>query len=222
MNRHNLDTKIKMDTKVKIRLFPFIDNISKMQNLKIDNESIHFISIREDAHMITKFIINNFIFNENEQCCDLYITDATAGVGGNTISFAKYFKYVNAIEINKQRFNYLQNNVNVYDLDNVNVFNNNCLHILDEIYHDIVFIDPPWGGKNYKNENMLRLKLDENDIETVCLNILKGTRCVVLKLPLNYDIRYLKNILKSFNIKIKKLNKMLIILIHKTEHMISL
>ena len=43
---------------------------------------------------------------------DGQVTDCCACVGGNVISFAKYFKFVNAVEYSRQRARLLQHNVN--------------------------------------------------------------------------------------------------------------
>lgn len=203
------------DIKIKTRLFPFINDINKMKELKIDYDSIFYISLRHDAEIITETIKKYFPLNENECFNQLYITDATAGVGGNTISFGKNFKYVNSIEIDNNRFKYLTNNIQVYELLNVNVFNDNCLNILHRLYSDIIFIDPPWGGKDYKLKNNLRLFISNKHIEDVCLDIMikQLARLVVLKLPLNYDIIFLKSFLTNYKVFIEELDKMIIVFI---------
>jgi len=99
-----------MNSKKLERLFPYINNISK---LKIDDDSINYISIRDDANIIT-IIIQQHLNNFNLSSTNIVITDATAGVGGNTLSFANNFEYVNAIEINKLRCDYLRNNIDTY------------------------------------------------------------------------------------------------------------
>lgn len=206
-------TTNQLDTKIKTRLFPYIKNINKMKDLKIDKESIFYISLREDAELITDFIKYNFPLKLNETFQDLCITDATAGVGGNTISFGKNFKYVNSIEIENTRFKYLQNNIKVYNLKNINTYNEDCLNIIHKLYSDIIFLDPPWGGKDYKYKTNLKLFISDKSIEDICFDIMekKLTRLIVLKLPLNYDTNNFSNKLFNFKISIKKLNKMLIL-----------
>jgi 16S rRNA G966 N2-methylase RsmD len=196
------------NVKLKIRLFPYIEDINKMKKLKIDKDSIYYISIREDADIITNIIKNLFIKN------DIYVTDATAGVGGNTISFAQNFKHINSIEINKIRYSYLLNNINIYNINNVNTYHANCLDILCKLYSDVIFFDPPWGGPTYKNKKNIRLKLTNLYIEDICKNIFNDnlTKYIVMKLPLNYNLSIFN---KNFNIELHKLNKMLIIVVHK-------
>ena len=205
----------KFDIKIKTRLFPYINDLNKMKKLKIDNESIYYISLRHDAEIITETIKKYFPLNENESFDHLYLTDATAGVGGNTISFGKNFKYVNSIEINNTRFKYLNNNIQVYGLSNINIYNEDCLNILYRLYSDIIFFDPPWGGKDYKLQNNLKLFISNRHIEDICLDIMlkQLTRLIVLKLPLNYDIIYLKTILINFKVSVEELDKMIIVLI---------
>lgn len=204
------------DIKMKTRLFPYINDINLMKELQIDPESIYYISLREDAEKITNIIINSYPFKNNETSKDLVITDATAGVGGNTISFGMHFKYINSIECNYTRFKYLENNIKVYNLKNVNTFNKDCTTILHKLYNDIVFIDPPWGGKDYKYKTKLKLTLSNKAIEDICLDLLKKTTLIILKLPLNYDVDFLYNKLKNFNINVHVLNKMIVITIIKS------
>lgn len=196
--------------KVKTRLFPYIDDINLMNGLQIDQQSIRFISLREDAEKITELILDE-LPNDNE----LIITDATAGVGGNTISFGMNdkFKYINAIEIDYIRFKYLENNISIYNLDNINTYNKDCTEILSKLYSDIVFIDAPWGGKDYKKEKNVRLSLSNISIEDICLSLMGNIKMAALKLPLNYDMNFLNEKFVNYNVKTHKLNKMYLVLI---------
>lgn len=148
----------------------------------------------------------------------LVITEMTAGVGGNVLNFAKYFKYINAIEIDTRRYNYLNNNIDLYGYDNVNCYNDNSLHILiekDDIVQDIIFFDPPWGGKDYKLFSNLRLQFGEYSIENVCRILLqrKYNKMIVLKLPNNYDLNYFCDELKEYKVSSFILERMTIIVI---------
>ena len=201
------------------RLFPHLDNKVEVSRLKIDDESVHFISVREYAKKITLIIDHHLRqLNINSKCA--IITDATAGVGGNVISFGMYFKRVNAIEINKQRVEYLENNVKVYNLENINIINKDSTVILNKINdHDVVFIDPPWGGKEYKNHRHLKLCLSNVPIEEICNNLFnddktnKHPKMIVLKLPVNYDIKFLYDNIASESIFFHDLKKMFILVI---------
>ena len=214
--------KINTNKKTLIRLFPYINNKNNINDLKIDNDSIHYISIREVADIITK-IIKKHIYNVNNiDINNITITDATAGVGGNTISFCKHFKKVNSIEINIQRFEFLVNNINVYNLKNIELYNDNCLNLIGDLHHDIIFIDPPWGGKYYKNVNKLLLKISSVKLEEIINNLLNKSitkyppKLIIIKIPKNYDLLYLHNKIKSNDIFLYSLKKMYIVIIENT------
>lgn len=212
-----------MNKKIYIeRLFPDVAENNLFHKLKIDHESIMYITIPYYADIIT-----NIIMIQLEKHCmkstDVIITDATAGVGGNTISFAKNFKEVVAIEIDKTRYNYLSNNIFVYKLENVILLRDDLINVIPLIdQQDVIFIDPPWGGKAYKKANLLRLTIGDEEIETYCNMFFDKTKTkcppkfIILKLPSNYDVEYLKLQLENTaDIIVHELNKMIIVVLIK-------
>ena len=110
------------------------------------------------------------------------VTDATACIGGNTTFFEKEFKVVIAIEKDPEIFKILK-------LNTTKSINYNCSYndIKYKIQQDLVFIDPPWGGSNYKNENNVVLNLDGINVLEIIDNIYHFTRFVALKVPNNFD-----------------------------------
>ena len=216
-NNNNNNKKIKTI----LRLFPYLDDKEKATKLKIDEESIHYISIREYADKITE-IIKYYLVQLDIEPIDATITDATAGVGGNTISFGMNFKKVNAIEMDETRSTYLKNNIDIYNLNNIDIYNNDSTKILPNLdEHDVIFIDPPWGGKKYKEYDFLRLSLSGISIEMLCNGMMndkimkKTPSIVVFKLPINYDIKYLYENVNSDTIYYHNLKKMSLIVIVK-------
>src|SRR5690606_8445171 len=72
-------------------VFPYTPNYDL---LKIDKKSLYYISTYKIANSITRIVatmVKNIGLNANK----ITVTDCCAGVGGNTISFAKHFKHVN-------------------------------------------------------------------------------------------------------------------------------
>lgn len=193
-------------------------------SLMIDNDSVSYISTPDDAKLITKIICQHCILIGSDSQ-NMTITDTTAGVGGNVISFSKYFNFVNAIELDAYRYKCLINNINVYKLENILTYCDDSLNLINKLPNqNVIFIDPPWGGKNYKKNTNIRLKLNNTYIEDICINlfneeITKSTpEIICFKLPKNYDLKTLyteinKN--NDFKIFCYDLNKMFIIIIHK-------
>ena len=237
------DNKFYINNKV-ARIFPLMKNFNNFGKIKIDDDSFSYITIREIADLISKIISYHLLeYNLNPQ--KIIIADYTSGVGGNVLSFAKYFKFIYAIEKSDIRSEYLKNNINVYGYKNIIVINKCAIEFnnndLIKINPNVIFIDPPWGGNDYKNNENLLLNLGEFKIEELIINICKkysdyyeelikekpkeknnnyNTKIIVLKLPKNYNIEYLYNYIKlhnNFNNYVIKLylyilNKMLIVI----------
>jgi 16S rRNA G966 N2-methylase RsmD len=217
-----------MSSKRKIyidRLFPNVNELKLHHKLKINQESIMYITIPDDADQITKIVVGH-IHKYFTSSLNVGITDATAGVGGNTISFSYKFRYVDAIEVDQERFNYLKNNVNAYQLSNINLYNADCIGIAPSLANDVIFIDPPWGGKSYKKQGKIKLHLGQQSIEDVCMLFLSKKmsqipKLIVLKLPKNYDIEHIYTKIKlkydgeQRKLYMYELNKMIIIVIER-------
>jgi 16S rRNA G966 N2-methylase RsmD len=120
--------------------------------LNKDEEGLWSLTQQKDADKISQIIINMV-------GSDKKIIDGTAGLGGNTISFCKYFKEVVGIEKDTSRYNLLALNLSSYQFNNLKLYNNSCLEFLDNEY-DVIFFDPPWGGYQYKKHKELNLFLD--------------------------------------------------------------
>lgn len=127
------------------------------------------------------------------------IMDATACVGGDTISFAEYFPKVIAVEKDEKTFRMLENNLDVYRLkDRVLPIHADFVELLRgnniPASVDAVYIDPPWnppGQPWHSKLKNLMLSLSNVPIHTVVHDIIKKThiRTVVLKVPFNFDFR---------------------------------
>ena len=100
-----------------------------------------------------------------------------------------------------------------------------------KINPNVIFMDPPWGGNDYKNNEKLLLKLDEKSIEEFVEEIIKifsdyylqnpesikkslnlKNKLIVLKLPKNYDIEYFYNYINNIKVENYKINIYLYIL----------
>jgi len=194
--------------------FPWKPNIN-YNNLKIDDTGKYSITLPKKADNISRIILtycnNN---NNNNLYRELIITDATAGAGGNVLSFCKHNFKVNAIELDVERYNCLTKNVEEYGYT-VNTLNCDYLSVYDKLEQDIIFIDPPWGGINYKSVDNITLNLGHMSIEELCNNIStkKLAKFTVVKLPFNYNLNHIKT-QTNLPFTIFKLKNILLIVIY--------
>eukprot|EP01083_Nonionella_stella_P124102 374487_1 len=189
-----------------------------LNELEFDKVSIYSVTSHEIADNMTDILLKcwNYYFKHDEE---LHILDGMACVGlGNTFSFLsvlcdkynKYNIYIN--EHDMKRYKMLKNNINTliennyidYNNENHNIFlynyNINKLHYyLDYDFKltliNIIFLDPEWGGKHYKNKSKLRLKIGNMNIEkniNWLFRCYKNLKIIAIKLPLNYDWKHFK------------------------------
>lgn len=179
--------------------------ITFRSSIQMDQISCFSVTPMWAANKISEHIVS-LIGKENTKT--ITITDATACVGGNTVSFARYFGVVNAIELDKKRYEMLINNTNVcreafnsisenahkntmqlFPTQNitmtksVNFFNGNCLDICKDMVQDIIFVDPPWGGMDYQMVGPVKIFLGGVTIYEVTKTLLSFCRYVAMKLP---------------------------------------
>lgn len=223
------------------KLFPCPPN-KNFNNLMIDGESVSYITTPINSEIIAT-IIESLIPNTVSRS-EVTILDGTACVGGDSISFGKMFGTVVATEIEEKRYNMLVNNLKEFELYNVVAVNEDCLKIFKRLnFIDIVYFDPPWGGKSYKTETLLRLSIGDMYIDEIVnfifdkddnstqLNDLtqksftrqcvrSDVKMVVLKLPKNYDLKSLYELTKSpkHTMLMYELPKMLIIAFKRNDY----
>ena len=184
-------------------LFPNTD----YTKLQYDTEGLYSITNFNEADNISNLLLDNFT-NKN-----LNILDGTGGLGGNTISFAKYFKNVTSIELNINRYEMLKNNLDVYNLKNVIINNCDSVEYLFNNYskYNIYFFDPPWGGPSYKKKENLTLSMGNNSLLKIADFLKENTKdkLLVYKLPFNYNF----DEFNGYDYKLYKINKYYIIII---------
>ena len=183
-------------------LFPYKDGLD-YSKLKITDEGSFSITRRRDAVRIINLL--KYVFHN---LSNYTITDCTACVGGDTINFSYIFKKVHSIELKNDNYQALKNNVSVYDLRNVSLYHGNCIEIFDW-QTDILYIDPPWGGRDYRNQSLIDSYLSDVRLDTWLDNILMRPNrpsAIIMKLPSNYNFtrfNFLPNIdiIKPYQIR---------------------
>jgi 16S rRNA G966 N2-methylase RsmD len=167
--------------------------------IKYDAEGMWSLSYPREADKISKIILE--LVNNN------IIIDCTAGLGGNTFSFSKYFKKVISIEIDKDRFTMLKDNIIYHNLYNIRFYNDDCLKYL-KLNCNAFFFDPPWGGPDYKYKESINIKLGNKSLYDIVKIIKKNNNSLIFfKLPFNYNLKEFD----EFNYKINRIRNYLLI-----------
>lgn len=126
------------------------------------------------------------------------ITDGCAAAGGNVLSFAQHFRQVQAVELDPQRFSLLEHNVKALGLtDTVTTYRGDFLEKLKELKQDVVFLDPPWGGKSYAENDMVDLTFGDLPLSQLCERLKPHALYIALKLPLNFNFEGFRQAITS-------------------------
>jgi hypothetical protein len=183
-------------------IFPLMEGID-YKRLKLTTEGEYSVTRRRDADKILS-IMERIVGDLKTKT----ITDATGCVGGDTIQFGIRCRFVNSIELNEDNFKVLQNNVEVYGLENVTIHHGDSTKVFNW-KSDILFVDPPWGGPAYRDNQTLELYLSNRRLdewlEEVLLKKIRPNY-IFLKLPSNYNfnrLNFLSNIeyIKPYRIR---------------------
>jgi hypothetical protein len=124
------------------------------------------------------------------------ITDATSCIGGNARMFVGKFQLVNTVDISKLHTDILVHNFGVLELGKMgafNVYTDNYLSVYDGIKQDIIFIDAPWGGVEYRSKKDNALYLNDNaGVATSLCDLIQRelflhAAIIVIKVPKTYN-----------------------------------
>uniref|UniRef100_K3WXR2 Trimethylguanosine synthase n=1 Tax=Globisporangium ultimum (strain ATCC 200006 / CBS 805.95 / DAOM BR144) TaxID=431595 RepID=K3WXR2_GLOUD len=186
--------------------------------LQIDDVAGFSVTEHESATKISEAILALFTSDDKwwpenpassvREKFPLTITDATACIGGNTISFCDYFTHVNAVECDLIRCQMLQHNLGVLKKTNIACIHASYLVVIEFLRQDVVFIDPPWGGPEYKDLAKVDLFLDDIPLYDVCRMLYGLAKVVVLKVPTNFDTEKFAQHVPGIVTVRKDLNKM--------------
>ena len=155
------------------------------EQIQLDEVANYSVTDIRTADEISNFIAKFDGLNGD----NIVITDGTACAGGNTISFCKKFKKVQAVELDRIRYSMLLHNLRILGCTNATCYHANYLEFIHRLTQDIVFLDPPWGGPSYKEKDEVDLFIGDVPLSEVCERLESRTKYVVIKAPtnLNYE-----------------------------------
>jgi len=190
-------------------LFPQKEGL-EYSRLKTTNEGSYSITRRRDAQRIMNVLRS--VFKEMKT---MTITDSTACIGGDTLNFASNFSHVHSIELNNENFQALTNNVQVYGFNNVTLHNADSVELFNWNTH-VLYIDPPWGGKDYKKHSKLDLFMSNKRLDCWLEEILSRKNrpnYIILKLPSNYNFNRLNFLINVDFIRPYQIRSYIIVII---------
>lgn len=154
----------------------------------LNYEATYSITKPFEAEQVISFIIRNINDYLKKDSFNTVITDGTSGVGGDVINFAKYFKRVNAVEIDISSFDLLVKNID--KRRNVVLHNDDYTKIWSELNQEVIYLDPPWGGRSYKKKKEVFLELSGIPLHEFIKRITNFFKDILIfiKIPINANV----------------------------------
>lgn len=192
---------VEISEEYKKNLFPYLENYDDLQ---VTDVGLYSITKRYENSILTKIVLRTLKAN-NLNPETLTITDGTSGNGADVIAFANHFKCVIAVELDPLHCEVVKNNVSQYKVNKKVRFicPNDYLKKYKRLKQDIIYLDPPWGGPEYKQQKKTVLYLGKTKVNELIPELLKKCKYFFMKCPLNVDMENIKN----YNVKIIKNRK---------------
>ena len=229
-----MSREINLSQQEKAYLFPTLPNKNNIStdSSKENKESKDFRLIFDSIYSMSspkqaKAVLNILhYFFKKSQLKDKVLVDATAHVGGNTFPFIGKVKKLICCEIQTLTSQLLQHNINVYSKlflpnlqKNDNTKNNEVLVLNQDFVQfdfqrykpNIIIVDAPWGGPNYRRRKDKDLYLSNEKFFTNLATVRKepdpnlslssllldvwfpeeSVEIVILKVPTQYPTHFL-------------------------------
>ncbi|KAJ4894896.1 S-adenosyl-L-methionine-dependent methyltransferases superfamily protein [Raphanus sativus] len=131
-----------------------------------------------------------------ERCRGKVVIDCFAGVGGNTIQFAKVSSSVIAIDIDPVKVKMAMNNAKVYGVANyVDFVVGDFFQLAPSLKGDVSFLSPPWGGPKYCQVESFKMDmLQPKDGYSLFKIVQSITPNIIMYLPKNVDLAQLEEL----------------------------
>lgn len=195
------DTRIKNQSRrelsfyfpIDLKIYEYNLTPNNPNNLKLTYEGIYSITRPEQGIQFINY------FNKYKSILkDYTLIDGTAGLGGDLIYMAPFFKKCIAFEINPTHAKAILNNTTEYGI-NVEIINKDFTKEYEKYINKntILWLDPPWGGPDkWKNADLKLYFYGEpsiyvNDFIHKCFKW--GCIMLILKCPINTYIDDIKS-----------------------------
>jgi 16S rRNA G966 N2-methylase RsmD len=161
-------------------LFRFVPHVQRT-HLRFDDEALYSTTDQLTADKITKELLKHVPSTAT-------VMDATACIGGSAYSMARQYAKVIAVEIDAKRFQHLQYNMCILGKQNVQCIHGDAMQVCQTTTQDLIFLDPPWGGPDYKNTDKLTLALCNKPLHEVAWELISFATFLAIKVPTNFDL----------------------------------
>eukprot|EP01041_Mallomonas_annulata_P006949 gene6949-14109_t len=207
--------------------FYFSDLIPSIrEQIQMDEVGTYSVTDMKSADLTSKLIIEKLDITLEEALRCVIILDGCACIGGNTISFGKYFADVTAIELSTARYEMLKHNLSIIGLDSkVKAIKGNFCEMIPSLqYYDVIFLDPPWGGTSYRAAEKVDIFMSEIPLIDICRQLIGKLNLLVLKLPENFNLISFRNSINKFAqiiLETSRIRKTLILVVkYPTTHIL--
>ena len=129
---------------------------------------------------------------------DYRILDGTAHIGVESIVLAKTFpnSVLTSVELDSEVYNLLKQNIEEFGVP-ITAVNDDFTQFIEKTKenYDILYLDPPWGGRSYEENRRMMLYLSNIPVYQTIEKTLEESKArkVILKAPFNFDITEFKN-----------------------------
>lgn len=135
-----------------------------------------------------------------------HIVDGTACNGGDTLSFLQAFSRVTAVEMDVTQYAALQHNMKVYGHGNksyLTLLQDDFTQVYKQLNASVVYLDPPWGGPDYKLFKELMLDMSDQPVDEVVHDILRQSdaKLVAVKVPNNFAFHRFRETLRNYHVR---------------------
>jgi predicted RNA methylase len=187
-----------MFKKLDVKYTKSLDQIIDYSVLRAGEDSNYSTELPIHMNQIVKIILRQDP-HFRDRSAKLRILDMTANIGGFSLVWAKMFPQhtISSIELDKNTFDALRYNIKILNLHNIKPVCGDSSELVKTFGKeslDFIYIDPPWGGPDYKHVKGLDLFLGTKNIADVIRDIFdrNTTRWVFLKAPTNFNFQSLK------------------------------
>ena len=127
-----------------------------------------------------------------------HFLDATAHIGCDSVFFAAQYpgSKGSCVELDDKTCSVLEDNIQRFSLeDRLSVYCGSCVTLVNKIAAstqkrvDLLYLDPPWGGRDYIEADTISLKLDHMSVVDLIKSWLNNgvANNVIYKTPINID-----------------------------------